>query len=231
MKPHEFVRNDLGWTFKTDELLTHFGSVQLSRQNLSENFSSIQKFAFVHQVHGNTVACVDDGAQDGIQADAMISAVKNTALCIKTADCAPVMIFDPIHKKIGAIHAGWRGVANKIVEKTVVKMREQYGSEVSECVFLVGPHIQKSSFEVEGDVRDVILETLSANLNKSIFYQANSNGRFLVDINAVLLAQIGALGGGKVLNLKEDTFTNENLHSYRRDKQNSGRLISFIALL
>lgn len=231
MRQAQLNSNALGWTFQNNEVLVHFGNRTLVKESLPANFSAIQDFIFVNQVHGNKCLNVDlhDPLKDS--ADALVGAKIDRALCIRTADCAPILIYDPKSRAIAAVHAGWRGVANKVLAAAFQQMQAAYASSAKDCWFFIGPHIQKQSFEVETNVRDEILTSIHTNQPQDYYSATDLPNKFNVDLNKVLHQQIFELGGGQIFSLGLDTYTQKDLHSYRRDKQNSGRLISFISLL
>ena len=84
--------------------------------------------------------------------DAVGTQLKDFCLCVSTADCVPVLLFDKEKQVIAAIHAGWRGTVGRIVEKTIEVMRIQYGTEGKDLVACIGPSISLESFEVGDEV-------------------------------------------------------------------------------
>ena len=111
------------------------------------------------QVHETTVrVCTAADAGKGLfsqrdyTADALITNVKNLPLTVFSADCGIILLYDAAHEAIGAVHAGWRGCAAGIVEKTVQAMTETYDSNPAELLAAVGPCIGQCCFETDGDV-------------------------------------------------------------------------------
>ena len=74
-------------------------------------------------------------------ADAMITGSRGIALAVLTADCVPVMVVDPVRKAIGIAHAGWRGALRMIAARTVLKMRDTFGTQPADCLVALGPSI------------------------------------------------------------------------------------------
>ena len=111
------------------------------------------------QVHETTVRrCTADDAGKGLlrqrdyTADALITDEKDLPLAVFSADCGIILLYDPVHPAIGAIHAGWRGCAGGIVEKTVRELERAYGSRPADLRAAVGPCIGRCCFETDGDV-------------------------------------------------------------------------------
>jgi YfiH family protein len=115
----------------------------------------------VNQVHGENIITVDDlNFRDvrTVHADAMMTAVPGIAIGVETADCVPVLLFDPVKPAVAAVHAGWRSTVKKIVQKAVHRMHEEYRSEPARLIAAIGPAIGPECYEVDeavmGPVRD-----------------------------------------------------------------------------
>jgi YfiH family protein len=103
------------------------------------------------QCHGNEVLrVVEPGYYEGF--DALITNKKDIFLQILVADCTPILLFDPQNEVVAAIHAGWRGTANNIVQKTLEKMKDVFNTNPSDCFAYVGTCISQPFFEVDEDV-------------------------------------------------------------------------------
>lgn len=111
------------------------------------------------QVHETTVrVCTGADAGKGLfsprdyTADALVTGEPHLPLVVFSADCGIILLYDPIHQAVGAIHAGWRGCAAGIVEKTVQVMTAHYGSRPGDLLAAIGPCIGKCCFETDDDV-------------------------------------------------------------------------------
>ena len=80
--------------------------------------------------------------------DAVITNVPGMCLCVSTADCVPVLLYDAMRRVVAAIHAGWRGTVGKIVADTLQVMRERYGTQTADVHAIIGPCISLNAFEV-----------------------------------------------------------------------------------
>lgn len=114
-----------------------------------------------HQVHLAEIAVVDREMLtlpteeilqklDGI--DALMTNEAGVCIGVSTADCIPVLLYDPIQRASCAIHAGWRGTVQRIVEKAVTRMTEVFGSDPKNLIAQIGPGIHLESFEVGDEV-------------------------------------------------------------------------------
>ena len=114
-----------------------------------------------HQVHetvianinGEILALNDEGRQEHLEGvDALMTNVRKVCIGVSTADCIPVLLYDPEKGAVSAIHAGWRGTVKRIVEKTVLAMTKTYGSQPSDIIAQIGPGIHLDNFEVGDEV-------------------------------------------------------------------------------
>jgi len=105
----------------------------------------VDNLIFAEQVHGtNVYFCPSDiGGYIKLQTDGLISQTPGQILVIKTADCLPLLIYDPLKKKVGAIHAGRKGLMKGIIEEAI----KTFGSS-SSLVVGIGPHIRKCCYSL-----------------------------------------------------------------------------------
>ena len=106
------------------------------------------------QTHTTNVRVITDvpTSEELQDVDAVVTHLKDFCLCVSTADCVPVLLYDKEKQVIAAVHAGWRGTVGRIVEKTIEVMKSQYGSEGKDLVACIGPSISLESFEVGDEV-------------------------------------------------------------------------------
>lgn len=108
-----------------------------------------------HQVHGTKIAIVTDPetGRDELEGyDALITNVKGCAIGVRTADCIPVLLYDPVNEVVAAVHSGWKGTLNRISQKTVFRMKDAFGSSPEDIMAVVGPGICRSCFQVGEEV-------------------------------------------------------------------------------
>lgn len=108
-----------------------------------------------HQVHDVTVARVDrpDVSREELEGyDALVTNVPGVCIGVRTADCIPILIYDPVKKAVAAVHSGWRGTVMKICEKALVRMSIEYGTKASDVVAIIGPGICADCFQVGEEV-------------------------------------------------------------------------------
>ena len=113
-----------------------------------------QFFVIPRQTHTTNVRVIKDiPTQEALQdVDAVVTHLKDFCLCVSTADCVPVLLYDASKEVIAAVHAGWRGTVGRIVEKTLEVMKTEYGTEGKDVIACIGPSISLESFEVGDEV-------------------------------------------------------------------------------
>jgi len=113
------------------------------------------RLAFLNQVHGAQVIRLDGPPEDGWSAgegDALITDIPGLALCAQTADCTPVLLFDPARPAAAAIHAGWRGVIAGIVPAAIQAMQRGYGTRPENLRAAIGPCVSQANYRVGPEV-------------------------------------------------------------------------------
>ena len=199
-----------------------------THDNILENTAIVYRHAGITaehaarmgQVHGSEVKVVHSGGvynhTDGLTTDK-----PGVILCVQVADCIPLLLHDPVHNAVGAIHCGWRPIAAGIAEKALEIMNEHYGTDPETVTASMGPAAGQCCYEV-GD--DVAGELHPGSL-------INRNGAIFADLKAELSRRLISVGlKENNLEISDDcTICTESLYySYRRDGKNSGRMLGFI---
>ncbi len=177
------------------------------------------------QVHGTQILYAKEpGRYNGY--DALITDATNLFLCIYTADCYPILLYDPEHQATGAVHAGWKGSAGCIVMKTVEAMQKQFSSTPARCIAYIGTGIGAENYEVGLEVAREF-STDGCHVTESV----NGEKKFMLDLGAVNYQQLIA-SGVEASNIERSplcTFRESDLFfSYRRDQGKTGRMVSLI---
>lgn len=178
-------------------------------------------FAYLAQTHSDRIVIVEENFEP-VEGDAMITAIKGKVLVVKIADCAGVLVYDSANEIVAAIHSGWRGSSKKIVPKTLELMLKKFGSKVENLLVFVSPLASVEKYEVGYEVA-----SLFPNTSRKF-----TDGKYHFDNKEEILNQLIDFGiqpeNIEISNLC--TITNENLHSFRRDKEKSGRMACFIGM-
>jgi polyphenol oxidase len=209
--------------------------VTLNLDRIANHFSlPAERLATVSQVHGCDVLDLDSIPPLAVpssprQADALISMRGKFALCIRTADCVPVLVGCRATGAAAAIHAGWRGIAAGIIPRTIEQLLARH-AKLDALIVGIGPHIRAAAFEVSPEVAS----TLEASCPGSNAVDMTLGARPHVRLVQLVKAQLEKAGvdPGQVDDLEYCTFTDEaEYFSYRRDGRHSGRQISTICPL
>lgn len=174
----------------------------------------------VRQIHSSIVldAAVAKATDAG---DALISRQPGVAVGVKTADCVPILLVDPVTRAVAAIHAGWRGTAENIVGATVREMAARGQTKPENLRAAVGPSIGGCCYEVGPEVAHRF-ETWNPALKQA-------KGPVHLDLPGINETQLRAAGVVDIWKSGECTFCLPGrFYSYRREREQAGRMISFI---
>ena len=199
-------------------------AVHANRGGLQQALTLPSSPRWLHQVHGTTVAELGPlPSEVEPQADAAVSHLPGTVLAILTADCLPVLFCSADGREIAAAHAGWRGLANGVLEQTLTQLRAPRALTFA----WLGPCIGASSYEVGEEVYAAFIDQDAA--AKRCFV-ATSPGHWLCDLAALARLRLHAAGVAHIYGGGFDTFNDPRFYSYRRDGERSGRFCSLIWL-
>ncbi|RFU41990.1 peptidoglycan editing factor PgeF [Actinomadura logoneensis] len=177
---------------------------------------------WMRQVHGADVAFVSspaglDGAVDGV-----VTTVPGLVLAVLVADCAPVLLADPVAGVVGAAHSGRPGTLAGVVPAVVARMRE-HGAEPARITAAIGPAACGSCYEVPAEMRDGVAARVPA------AYATTRAGTPGLDLRAGIVEQLAALGVTGVRVDPRCTIETPDLFSYRREGR-TGRFAGFVWL-
>lgn len=186
----------------------------------------------VRQVHGDQIRSVAEESvgKEPAEGDALTTDRSHLFIAVSTADCVPVLLFDPVHRAVSAIHAGWRGTVLNISGKAVREMTLRYGSEPGTLLAGIGPCIGPCCYQVGEDVWGEIEKKYAPGPDVVIHENEGKTKVDLARLNALQLAEAG-LDPDKIGFSGLCTACLPGLfYSYRRDKKTSGGMISGIVL-
>ncbi len=129
--------------------------------------------------------------RDHPECDAIVTNDPGVALMIYTADCTPILLWDPVTGAVGAAHAGWRGTASAIAAKTVQAMVDAFGCESANIRAAIGPNIAQCCFQTDGDVPNALLAAFGEGVRPFIRADGSKYYVNLKGVNAHILRQAG----------------------------------------
>lgn len=183
---------------------------------------------WLQQIHGTAVYRLT-GAQPLLtppQADAIHTAARGIACAVLTADCLPVLFCVDDGSEVAVAHAGWRGLVNGVLERSV----QQFGVPAGRIRAWLGPAIAACHFEVGAEVRNQFLAQAAAGTEAATAaaFQVGAEGRFLVDLYALARLRLQAVGVTQIAGAPRCTVCDAgSWYSYRRDGA-TGRFASLI---
>ncbi len=218
---------------KYPELIHYFGDKQDS-VNLEKLGIKMDNIIMGEQVHGKRVKKLINCKTKRIKGiDGMITS-KSAILGIRTADCLPIFLYDPVKRIIAAIHAGWRGLHKGIIKNALKELIELGGGPMNLKV-AIGPHIQVCCYKVsKGRIRKFQMTNASDRLHLSSnnpFSELRLNSWYL-NLSKIALFQLKS-SGIKNSNIEISdicTSCDQNYWSFRRDGIKSGRMINILGL-
>jgi YfiH family protein len=223
-------------TFTTDKTRFTGDSPEIyteNRQQLAEKLGiEPEKLIFPRQTHTNCVAEVDGIPDCEItETDALVTQLKGVCICVQTADCVPILLYDFEKSVIAAVHAGWRGTVKKIAAAAVQKMSNKFGSHPANIIAAIGPSISQAIYEVGSEVTEAVLSSIP-NAEKAIHLKPTGKNHIdLWEANRQVLIESGLLPKNIEI-LGECSFSeNSKYFSARKEGADTGRMVSGIMLL
>jgi YfiH family protein len=179
----------------------------------------------LQQVHGGKVVKIDaktalSGEIPG--ADGAITGAKGIALSVRTADCLPVLFYDPEHNAIGIAHAGWKSTKEKIAKNVIEAMKANYRSVPSRVLVWMGPALRQCCYEVNSEFLVHFPDSVVKMAHRHYFDLVGENAEQLIaaGISAKNIFDCGICTACK----------NDEFFSFRKEKDKAGRMLSVIML-
>ncbi len=224
-------------------------NVQIKDGDKTDLISSYKKVADVlgvnwqhivkpHQTHTDRIENVKSCDDQFEEVDGVITNKKDIILCTTSADCTSLLFYDDNKKVVADVHSGWKGTLQEIGKKAVEKMIAEYSCNPKDIICCIGPHIRKCHFEVEEDVMQMFknefeyIDRIDEIIETGI--KVDRIKKYNVDttlINKIILKEVG-LKDENIIDSNICTVCNNDLfHSYRVDKEKSGRNGAFIGMV
>lgn len=195
-----------------------------NRHLLSQTLALPSPLCFLNQTHSSILLTLNDDTPQGAEADAVWSQQRHQACVIMTADCLPVLITNKQGSFVCAIHAGWRGLCDGIIEKSLIHICKQLSISSHDCLVWLGPCIGKEVFEVGGEVRD---EFMAHDEQASLAFTPHKD-RYLADLHELARLRLAAFNVAEITVSEYCTYSQPELfYSYRRDGR-TGRMATLI---
>ena len=192
------------------------------------------RFVCSNQIHGNNIRiakyedCAEPPLLGNDDADILITNQRDIALVIFTADCVPILLFDPYNEVISAVHSGWRGTALDVVSTAINAMQTEFGCKSDNIKAAIGPSISGCCYETDTDVVHSISDNLPVEQND--FYTKRGD-KYMVDLKRAVYIQLTRAGITEISVSDECTFcSSEKYWSHRKTKGIRGSQAAIIVL-
>ena len=230
--------------YQSEKLLTqnriqHFFSTREGGFDELETVSDIfdiplSKIIVPVQTHSNNIAIItsDNLNLKHTDTDALITSEEGIFIAVKTADCTPVLLFDPIEEVVAAIHSGWRGTVQNITGKTIATLTGHFRSKPENILAAIGPCIGQSNYEVGPEVIALFQKQFS-NTSTILNFNDCANGKAKLNLRTAIYFQLlkACILPANIENTDICTFDNcEDFYSARREGSETGRMINGIQL-
>ena len=174
----------------------------------------------LNQVHGNTVINLENLNSPILDGDAFFTRNKSNALAIKTADCVPIMFFNPDSVFFGSIHAGWRGLKLEILDSSLSQIKQNFNENHLNINFIIGPHISCQNYETSEDV--------FSQFDLEFSHCITGSDKRNLDLANMIKHQLTKSTLNQVMYLNHNTFKSHDFFSHRAgDKPRNFNVIYF----
>ena len=238
---HGFFNKDGGVSKGIYKSLNCGAGSKDKKANIEKNLKIVKKkiskkskeIFLVKQIHSNKFIFLNKNSNiksRSVNADAIITEKKNFPIAILTADCVPLLIFDKRRRMIAAIHAGWRGAYNGIIQK-VIRFMLSKGCKKEDMVVAIGPSISIKSYEVKKQFKSKFIKKDKKNIK---FFKSKNN-KIYFDLPGYAKKQVKLNQIENINLLNIDTFNKKNnffsaRRSLRLNHNDYGRNISIIVI-
>jgi len=211
-------------------------NVEGNRSILARAFGArVEQLVTVTQVHGNDLLLLDQPNPDfshflKLECDGIVTNQPGLMVGICVADCAPVLLLDPVRRIAAALHAGWKGTVAGIVQKGVEAMVNLFDSRPRDILAAIGPTIGSCCYEVDEPVAEAFRRS---GQDFASFAEPAGNGKWRLDLagaNRQQLLRAGIAGENIEVSALCVSCEKDLFFSYRRDKGETGRQMGFIML-
>lgn len=205
-----------------DHVGDYKSAVKTNRTLLVEKFGLPQKPVFLTQTHSTRVLQLPYSGEN-LEADAVYTNVPNQVCVVMTADCLPVLFTTTSGNEVAAVHAGWRGLCDGVLEETV----KYFQAKSEDIIVWFGPAIGPTAFQVG---IDVVKQFVAVDEKAKLAFQPDAieEGKYLGNLYQIATQRLNNLGITQIYGGNHCTFNEkEKFFSYRRDNQ-TGRMASVI---
>ncbi len=213
-------------------------TVNDSPRNVNQNLESLalaidikkSQIVFPKQTHSSNIGIVKSVNEIFPDTDALITNVPGICICVRTADCTPIILYDPVQKAIAAIHSGWKGTVQRISMRTIRIMQKEFSTKPENIIAGIGPSIGPEVYEVGPELIEQFNKLFRGNQIITPITDSEKGFLNLWKTNKQILIESG-IPEDNIEISEMCTFSNHELfYSARRDGVKTGRHASGIML-
>ena len=205
-------------------LAAHVGD---DENHVSQNRELLKKYlslptdpVWLKQIHGNQIVNLDQQNVE-LEADGSLTTKIGTVCAVLTADCVPVLLCDTEQHKVAAIHVGWRGFSQRIIESAT----QCFAGSQSNTMAWIGPHICSRHYEIDDRVRNACMNTEN---EIDAAFTPTRTGHWNADLGLMVELSLQSAGISDIYHTKRCTFCDgDSFYSHRRDGT-TGRMATLI---
>ena len=189
--------------------------ILFSNNELNDHFVKKKSFS-MNQTHSTNLKMITEEKFIYEDTDGIFSNNKNHSLIVRTADCLPIFFIHQNDNIFGVLHAGWKGLKNKIIMESA-NLLKNYVDDLSEMIVFIGPSISQKNYEVKNEFINYFGSSFIKNVDDKLF----------CNLKEIAKSQLNEIGITRVIDSNQCTYENENYHSFRRNKT-SERMVGVI---
>ena len=189
--------------------------ILFSNDELNDHFVKKKSFS-MNQTHSTNLKMIIEEKFIYEDTDGIFSNNKKNSLIIRTADCLPIFFIHQNDNIFGVLHAGWKGLKNKIIMESA-NLLKNYVDDLSEMIVFIGPSISQKNYEVKNEFINYFGSSFIKNVDDKLF----------CNLKEIAKSQLNEIGITRVIDSNQCTYENENYHSFRRNKT-SERMVGVI---
>ena len=188
------------------------------------------KLFFPSQVHETRILHVRTNTPrtELMDTDALITDEPGICIAVMSADCVPILLYDKRHGVVAAVHSGWRGTVARILEKTLYRLREQFGTEGMDLIAGIGPSVSQDSYEVGEEVIHNVRKNFADSASLLIEQSQNKAMLDLWKANKIQLREFGV--PETQIEISDLCTVKNNEHFFSARKGDAGRFAAGIML-
>jgi len=182
-----------------------------------------QTVVTIRQVHGAKVLVAEDLSGGGLvpEADGIVTQRTDVVLSVRTADCVPIFLYDPVRRCAGLVHGGWKSVHRKIVTETLKRLYQNFGTYPSDLKVVLGPSIRSCCYQVGQEFCEIFPEAMEPRY-----------GQWFFDLQKVIVGHLTDFGvrEERIYDVRQCTCCDSRFFSWRRDGDAAGRHLSLMKI-